>query len=56
MRMIREGDSYEDGENVELDQVLPYPEPPIEIQGEPMGWTKPGRKPRGWRESGDYGS
>ena len=27
----------------------------VEIQGEPWGWVKPGPKPKGWREDGDYG-
>lgn len=56
MRIIHDGDSYEDGEDVELRQREPRPEPDIEIQGEPWGWTKPGRKPRGWREDGNYES
>jgi hypothetical protein len=58
-RLIRPGDSYTDEElergEVELEQPPPRPEPPPEVQGEPWGWTKPGPRPRGWREDGRYG-
>ena len=50
-------DEEERGET-ELEEVPEhqrYPEPPEEIQGEPWGWTKPGSKPRGWREDNRYG-
>ena len=57
-RRIRDGDSYtidEEGEVV-FDEVEPDPDPPSEdVRGEPWGWTKPGPKPRGWREDGRYG-
>jgi hypothetical protein len=51
-RLIRPGDTYiivelERGE-VELEQVPPRPEPPVEVQGEPWGWTKDGPRPKGW--------
>jgi hypothetical protein len=54
-RKIREGDSYTTDEDVELEEVPRREEPPVEIQGEPWGWTKPGPRPRGWREDGRYG-
>lgn len=51
-RLIRDGDAYTDDEDergeVELEQVPRRPEPPVEVQGEPWGWTKPGPRPRGW--------
>ena len=53
-RFIRDGDSYTDGEDVELDIPDAYDEPPEEVRGEPWGWTKPGPTPRGWREDGIY--
>lgn len=57
-RLVRDGDSYTIDElergDIELDEVKRRPEPPVEIQGEPWGWTKPGPKPRGWREDGRY--
>jgi hypothetical protein len=57
-RLIREGDSFtiddEDRGDIELQEVTPNEEPPEDIQGEPWGWTKPGPKPRGWREDGRY--
>lgn len=55
MRIIRDGDSYEDGEDVELD--IPFmvsDPPPVETRGEPMGWTKGPPYPRGYREDGEY--
>lgn len=55
MRRIEEGDIYEFGEDVELAEVPPSEEPPVELQGEPWGWTKPGPRPRGWRQHGRYG-
>ena len=58
-RRIRDGDEYTTDEldrgEVELEEVPRRPEPPVEVQGEPWGWTKPGPKPKGWREDGDYG-
>lgn len=54
MRRIREGDTYTSEEEVELEQVPNYPLPPEDIQGEPWGWTKRGRKPKGWRRDGKY--
>jgi hypothetical protein len=53
-RRIEEGDIYEFGEDVLLVEPQPTEEPPIEVQGEPWGWTKPGAKPRGWRQDGRY--
>lgn len=57
--LIRDGEAYtiteEDHNGIELDQVKPVEAPPVEIQGEPWGWSKPGPKPRGWREDNDYG-
>lgn len=57
-RIIEAGMSYtvdeEERDEIELRTVEPFPEPPVEIQGEPWGWTKPGRKPLGWREDGRY--
>jgi hypothetical protein len=43
------------GEEPVLEQVTPVPEPPVEVQGEPMGWTKGPPYPKGWREDGRYG-
>jgi hypothetical protein len=58
-RLVRDGDEYTDDElargEVELEQVPPRPEPPVDVQGEPWGWTKPGPRPKGWREDGRYG-
>jgi hypothetical protein len=54
-RFIREGDTYEFGEDVDIADVPPNEEPPVELQGEPWGWTKPGPRPRGWRKDGRYG-
>ena len=53
-RRIEEGDIYETGEDVELVTVPATEEPTAEVQGEPWGWTKPGPKPRGWRQDGHY--
>jgi len=53
-RLIRAGMAYRDGEDVELEQVEPNPEPPVAEQGEPWGWTKAGPRPRGWRKDGRY--
>jgi hypothetical protein len=51
-QIIRDGDEYtidedERGE-IEREKVARYPEPPVEVQGEPWGWTKPGARPSGW--------
>ena len=58
-RLVRDGDEYTEDEldrgEVELELPERRPEPPVEVQGEPWGWTKPGPRPRGWREDGDYG-
>jgi hypothetical protein len=55
-RLVRAGEEYDDtAEDVELEEVKPRREPPVEVQGEPWGWTKPGPKPKGWREDGRYG-
>jgi hypothetical protein len=58
-RRVRPGDSYNidelDRGEVELEEVPPNPDPPPEdTRGEPWGWTKPGPRPRGWREDGNY--
>jgi hypothetical protein len=57
-RRIHEDDEFtmedEDRKNVEFDEAVRYDEPSEDIQGEPWGWTKPGPRPRGWREDGDY--
>jgi hypothetical protein len=55
-RVVREGEEYDDtAEEVELDTPDPRPEPPVDVQGEPWGWTKPGPRPRGFRDDGQYG-
>jgi hypothetical protein len=54
-RKIRDGDEYTIDDNIELEEVERRPEPPVDIQGEPWGWTKPGDKPKGYREDGKYG-
>ena len=55
-RLVRRGEEYTTGEPVELEEPEPYPEPDVAVQGEPWGWTKPGPRPRGWREDGHYGA
>lgn len=51
-RRIHEGDEFTIDEELrgelEFDVPSPNEEPPVEIQGEPWGWNKPGNKPRGW--------
>jgi len=51
-RRIRDGDEYnldeEERGEVEREEVPRRPEPPVEIQGEPWGWTKDGPRPKGW--------
>ena len=47
-RKIRDGDTYSIDEDVELVEVERRPEPPVDIQGEPWGWTKAGDRPLGW--------
>jgi hypothetical protein len=47
-RRIRDGDEYTADDDVELEIPEHRPEPPVEVQGEPWGWTKPGPRPRGW--------
>lgn len=54
-RLVRDGDEYRSDEDVELELPERREEPPVEIQGEPWGWSKPGLKPRGWREDRRYG-
>ena len=40
-RTIRNGDGYTvDDEDIDLEEVAPNPEIPVDIQGEPWGWTK----------------
>ncbi len=51
-RLLRDGDEYtieqEDRGEVEREEVERFPEPGVEVQGEPWGWTKDGPRPRGW--------
>lgn len=51
-RRLRDGDEYtindEDQDLIEREEVERFPEPPVGVQGEPWGWTKPGPRPRGW--------
>lgn len=51
-RLVRDGGEYtideEDRGEIELDLPGRRPEPPIEVQGEPWGWTKDGPRPKGW--------
>jgi hypothetical protein len=47
-RKIRDGETYTTDEDVELEEVERRPEPSVEIQGEPWGWTKAGDRPKGW--------
>jgi hypothetical protein len=55
-RQVREGEEYDGtAEEVELETPPPRPEPPVDVQGEPWGWTKPGPRPKGWRQDGRYG-
>ena len=58
-RLVRDGGTYTAGElergDVELEIPDPRPEPPVDVQGEPWGWAKPGPRPKGWRADGDYG-
>lgn len=56
-RKIKEGEAYTvDDENaIELEIPERRIEPPVDIQGEPWGWTKEGDKPFGYREDGKYG-
>lgn len=53
-RIILAGMSYTIDEDVELDEPDRNPNPPlVELQGEPMGWTKEGEKPRGFAALAD---
>jgi len=54
-RRVFAGDEYTVDEDVVLDQPDHVDEPPVEVQGEPWGWTKKGPRPRGWRKDGRYG-
>ena len=49
-RIIEPGDSYtiDEDNDVELREVIPNPEPDVNVQGEPWEWTKDGPRPRGW--------
>jgi hypothetical protein len=57
-RLVHVGDEFTIDEEMdgsaETEQVAPAEEAPIEIQGEPWGWTKGPPYPRGWREDGIY--
>ena len=56
-RLVRDGDEYTIDEENTITLEIPehFEEASVEIQGEPWGWTKPGLRPRGWREDGQYG-
>ena len=51
-RLVRDGDEFtideEDRGEIELELPERFEEPPVEVQGEPWGWTKVGPVPRGW--------
>lgn len=49
-RLVRNGDEYtiDEEDTIELELRDRRDEPPVEVQGEPWGWTKPGPRPRGW--------
>lgn len=49
-RLIEPGDFYTiDEENeIELREVIPFPEPDVNVQGETWEWTKKGPRPKGW--------
>jgi hypothetical protein len=51
-RIVRDGDTYtldeEEHGQAELEEVPRRPEPPVDVQGEPWGWTKAGDRPKGW--------
>lgn len=51
-RLVRDGDEYtideEERGEIELELRDRREEPPVEVQGEPWGWTKPGPRPKGW--------
>lgn len=40
---------------ITLHDIAPIDDPPpVDIQGEPWGWKKPGPRPLGWRQDGNY--
>lgn len=51
-RLVRNGDAFtideEDRGELEFEEVERRPEPSVEVQGEPWGWTKAGDRPKGW--------
>jgi hypothetical protein len=47
-RRIRAGEEYDIEEDIELEEVAHFPEPAVEVQGEPWGWLKDGPRPKGW--------
>lgn len=51
-RRIRDGDSFDIDEDergkLDFERPRPFPEPSVDIQGEPWGWLKDGPRPRGW--------
>lgn len=49
-RLVRDGDEYtiDEEDTIELELRDRREEPPVEIQGEPWGWTKDGPRPKGW--------
>ena len=51
-RLVRDGDEFtideEDRDELEFELAARRAEPPVEVQGEPWGWTKDGPRPKGW--------
>jgi hypothetical protein len=51
-RLVRDGDEYtvdeENRDEIELELPERREEPPVDVQGEPWGWTKDGPRPKGW--------
>lgn len=51
-RIIEPGMTYtideENADEIELRETIPILTPPVDIQGEPWGWTKTGPRPKGW--------
>lgn len=55
-RLVHDGDTYTVDEDAYLELPERRPEPDVNIQGEPWGWTKGPPYPKGWREDGQYGT
>lgn len=51
-RLVRDGDVFtideEERNELEFERPERRPEPPVDVQGEPWGWTKDGPRPKGW--------